>query len=211
VAASFQTPELFIVAPDMDKHMHVFASVDEADIGLIRSAQEQGKAVKFTVDAYPGDLFVGKIYQIRKSSTTTQNVVTYPVVIETTNPGLKLFPGMTANISFEIETKEKVLRLPAAALRFVPTAQQVRPEDRKYVEDTTTDASKVTTIKSATEKADQSRNRQHRNVWVQDGDLLRAVPLTLGLIENQYAEIIDGDLKEGQPVVVGVEALSAAR
>src|SRR5207249_1173930 len=74
VAASFQTPELFIVAPDMDKHMHVFASVDEADIGEIRTAQERGRSVKFTVDAYLGDLFSGKIYQIRKSSTTNQNV-----------------------------------------------------------------------------------------------------------------------------------------
>jgi HlyD family secretion protein len=211
VAASFQTPELFIVAPDMDKHMHVFASVDEADIGLIRAAQEQGKSVKFTVDAYPGDLFEGKIYQIRKSSTTTQNVVTYPVVIETPNPSLKLFPGMTANISFEIETKENVLRLPAAALRFVPTVAQARPEDRHYVDDTSTDASKVIQVKSASEKADQSRNRQHRIVWVQEGDLLRAVPITLGLTENQYAEIVDGELKDGQPVVIGIDTTSTSR
>ena len=114
--------------------MHVFASVDEADIGLIRAAQERGRAVKFTVDAYPGDLFEGKIYQIRKSSSTTQNVVTYPVVIETSNPDLKLFPGMTANISFELESRGDVLRLPAAALRFFPTVEQVRPEDRIFVE-----------------------------------------------------------------------------
>ncbi len=211
VAASFQTPELFIVAPDMEKHMHVFASVDEADIGLIRAAQEQGKSVKFTVDAYPGDLFEGKIYQIRKSSTTTQNVVTYPVVIETPNPKLKLFPGMTANISFEIETKANVLRLPAAALRFIPTPAQVRPEDRHFVDDSSSDASKMTPIKSASEKADQSRNRQHRTVWVQDGELLRAVPITLGLIENQYAELLDGELKEGQAVVIGIETAPASR
>src|SRR5207247_6022950 len=118
VAASFQTPELFIVAEEMEKHMHVFASVDEADIGLIRAAQERGQVVKFTVDAYPGDLFDGKIHQIRKNSTTTQNVVTYPVVIEAPNKHLKLFPGMTANITFQIERKESALRVPAAALRF---------------------------------------------------------------------------------------------
>src|SRR5262249_5009019 len=81
VAASFQTPELFTVAPEMDKRMHVFASVDEADIGLIRTAKKQKRQVTFTVDAYPHDLFTGFIYQVRKSSTTTQNVVTYPVVI----------------------------------------------------------------------------------------------------------------------------------
>ena len=211
VAASFQTPELFIVAPDMQKHMHVFASVDEADIGLIRAAQEQGKSVKFTVDAYPGDLFEGKIYQIRKSSTTTQNVVTYPVVIETPNPDLKLFPGMTANISFEIETKKNVLRLPAAALRFMPVPAQVRPEDRHYVDDSSTDAAKMTPIKSATEKADQTRNRQHRTVWVQDGELLRAVTVTLGLIENQYAELLGSELTEDQAVVIGVETTAASR
>jgi HlyD family secretion protein len=211
VAASFQTPELFIVAPDMEKHMHVFASVDEADIGLIRTAQEQGRAVKFTVDAYPGDLFEGKIYQIRKSSTTTQNVVTYPVVIETPNPQLKLFPGMTANISFEIETKQNVLRLPAAALRFVPTVLQARPEDRHYVDDTSADHTKVTPVRSASEKADQSRNRQKRVVWVQEGEHLRAVPVTLGLIENLYAELLTGDLTEGQPVVTGIDTVSPSR
>ncbi len=211
VAASFQTPELFIVAPDMEKHMHVFASVDEADIGLIRAAQERGHAVKFTVDAYPGDLFEGKIYQIRKSSTTTQNVVTYPVVIETPNPQLKLFPGMTANISFEIETKTNVLRLPAAALRFTPLPAQVRPEDRRYLEDSSSDSGKVTQVKSAREKADQSRKRQQRIVWVQDGELLRAVPITLGLIENQFAELVGGDLAEGQAVVTGIETLTSSR
>lgn len=211
VAASFQTPELFIVAPDMEKHMHVFASVDEADIGLIRTAQEKGKAVKFTVDAYPGDLFEGKIYQIRKSSTTTQNVVTYPVVIETPNPDLKLFPGMTANISFEIEAKNNVLRLPAAALRFLPTAAQVREGDRRYLEESTDDPTKVTQVKSAAEKADQSRKRQFRVVWVQNGEFLQAVPITLGLIENQYAEIVGGDLVEGQAVVTGIETAPPAR
>jgi HlyD family secretion protein len=211
VAASFQTPELFIVAPDTEKHMHVFASVDEADIGLIRSAQEQGRSVKFTVDAYPADLFEGKIYQIRKSSTTTQNVVTYPVVIETPNPQLKLFPGMTANITFEIEGRDNVLRLPAAALRFMPTVAQVRPEDKAFVENAAVDTPTGGPQKSATEKADASKRRHFRHVWVQDGLLLRAVPVTLGLIENQFAEIVGGDLGEDQPVVTGIETPAISR
>src|SRR5207302_1817918 len=88
----------YLSETDMDRHMHIFASVDEADIGQIRAARESGRAVKFTVDAYPGHLFEGKIHQVRKNSTTTQNVVTYPVVIEAPNPELKLMPGMTANI-----------------------------------------------------------------------------------------------------------------
>jgi HlyD family secretion protein len=206
VAASFQTPELFIIAPDMEQHMYIYASVDEADIGQIRAARDSGKQVQFTVDAYPGDLFKGTIHQVRNNSTTTQNVVTYPVVIEVPNPGLKLMPGMTANITFPIDTKEDVLRVPAAALRFSPTLPaQVRPEDRHYVEAIPTapptDAKKST----ADEKAEQSRKRQHRIVWVKEGDLLRAVPVTLGLIDNKYAELVDGDLAEGQELVIGTE------
>jgi HlyD family secretion protein len=212
VAASFQTPELFTVAEEMDKHMYIFASVDEADIGLIRAAQEYGRPVKFTVDAFPGDLFEGKIHQVRKNSTTTQNVVTYPVVIEAPNPDLKLMPGMTANISFEAEVKENVLRVPAAALRFTPTALQVRPEDKHYVETAAGPAAGDGSAKrSASEKAERSRGRQQRVVWAQDGVLLRAVPVKLGLIDNHFAELLDGDLADGQALVTGTESAFAPR
>jgi HlyD family secretion protein len=211
VAASFQTPELFIIALDMDKHMHVYASVDEADIGLIRTAEERGRPVKFTVDAYPGDLFEGRVHQIRKNSTTTQNVVTYPVVIEAANSELKLMPGMTANISFQIDAKEDVLRVPAAALRFIPLPAQIRPEDRHYVEALPTHTTEGGPKRSAAEKVEQARKRYHRIVWIQDGELLRAVPVTLGLIENQFAELLTGELSEGQAVVTGMESAFAPR
>ena len=164
VAASFQTPELFIIGLEMEKHMYVYASVDEADIGLIRDAKDQSRPVSFTVDAYPGDLFEGKIHQIRMNSTTTQNVVTYPVVIEAPNPDLKLMPGMTANITFQIESKENVLRVPAAALRFVPLAAQVRPEDRHYVNgQPAADGAEAAPKDTAGAKAEQARKRQHRH------------------------------------------------
>src|SRR5262249_35270251 len=130
LAAQFQTPELFIIAPDMKKEMYVMASVDEADIGLIRRAQESNQPVHFTVDAYPDDLFEGKIGQVRMNSTTTQNVVTYPVVVTAPNPDMKLMPGLTANISFQISEKKDTIRIPNAALRFYPKPEQVRPEDR---------------------------------------------------------------------------------
>jgi HlyD family secretion protein len=211
VAASFQTPELFTVGLEMDKHVYIYASVDEADMGLIHEAEKHGLPVSFTVDAYPGELFEGKIAQIRLNSTTTQNVVTYPVVIDAPNPELKLMPGMTANLSFQIEAKEDVLRLPAAALRFVPQPYQVRPEDRHYVETLPTANADNTPKRTAGEKAEQARNRQNRRVWVQDGLLLRAVPVTLGLIDNQYAEILSGDLTDGQAVVTGTENLFAPR
>ncbi len=211
VAASFQTPELFTIAPEMDEHMHVFASVDEADIGLIHSAEEHGRVVKFTVDAYPGELFEGKIFQIRKNSATTQNVVTYPVVIEAPNAELKLMPGMTANLSFQIEIREDTLRVPASVLRFVPPLARVRPEDRHHVENQTAATPEVAKKRSASEKAEQARSRQHRIVWVEDGARLKAVPVTLGLIENQYIEILEGDLVEGQKVVTGMETARRRR
>ena len=205
VAASFQTPELFVIAPDMEEHMYVYASVDESDIGQIRAAQDRGNTVKFTVDAYPGDLFAGTIHQIRKNSTTTQNVVTYPVIIEVPNPGLKLLPGMTATITFQIESKENVLRLPARALRYAPLPAHIRPEDRHYVEAPPAAPAAGDAKKTADEKADKSRNRRKRIVWVQEGELLRAVPVTLGLIESQYAEVLDGGLTEGQAIVTGID------
>ena len=153
MAAAFQTPEMFIVAPDLEKHVYIYANVDEADIGQIKQAKERGHAVKFTVDAYRDDLFEGKISQVRMSSTTTQNVVTYPVVIEASNPGLKLMPGMTASVTFLIEGKDNVLQLPAAALRFVPQSIQVRPEDRHYLDSVPTTPTDEGVKLSATEKA----------------------------------------------------------
>lgn len=209
VAASFQTPELFIIAPDMEKHMYVYASVDEADIGQIRMAQESGQVIRFTVDAWPAQLFEGKIHQIRKNSTTTQNVVTYPVVIEAPNPELKLLPGMTANLTFQIESKDDVLRVPAGALRFVPQPAQVRSEDRHYVETLPTATPEGAPKRTASEKADQVKKRQRRVVWVRDGDLLRAVPVTVGLVDNLFAELLSGDVSEKDEVVTGTENPSA--
>ena len=205
VAASFQTPELFTIALEMDKHLHLYASVDEADIGSISAAKQQNKAVKFTVEAYLGELFEGTVYDIRLNSTTTQNVVTYPVIIDAPNRDQKLMPGMTANITFQIEAKENVLRVPAVALRFTPALAQVRPEDRHFLEALTNVQAGAGTKRSANEKADLAQGRQRRTVWVQDGNLLRAVPITLGLIENQFAEVLAGDIAEGQAIVTGIE------
>ena len=134
VAATFQTPDLFVVAPDMKKKMLVYASVDEADIGHILDAQQTNQPVRFTVDAFPDDLFEGQIYQVRQSATITQNVVTYPVIVESPNPDMKLRPSMTASISFQLREKDKVLRVPNAALRFFPQREQVHPDDRKLLE-----------------------------------------------------------------------------
>ena len=209
VASQFQTPEMFKVAPDMEKRMFIFASVDEADIGLIRDAQEREQPVKFTVDAYPEDLFEGKIYQVRLNPTTTQNVVTYPVVVEASNADLKLLPGMTANLSFQIAKHEEVLRVPNAALRFYPNTEHVRPEDRLLLEGddrpSTEDEDAAVSLasRSAMEKAEAGKKRNRRHVWIVESDVLKAIAIETGLSDNKYSELVSGPLEKGQKLVTG--------
>jgi HlyD family secretion protein len=116
VAASLQSPTLFIIAADLTK-MQVNASIDEADVGRIRP----GQAVTFRVDAYPGQQFEGAVAQIRLQPVVVQNVTTYGTIINVPNPELKLKPGMTANLRVQIATRSDVLRVPNAAIRFRPT------------------------------------------------------------------------------------------
>ena len=209
MAAQFQTPELFVVAPDLRKEVYVYASVDESDIGQIRDAQKMGQPVRFTVDAYPDELFEGKIFQIRMSSTTTQNVVTYPVVVSAPNAELKLMPGMTATISFQLREKAEVLRVPNAALRFYPQRDQVRPEDRPILESKGATPGEIDEqaggTPSAEEKAESRRQRSRRHVWVVEGEFLRAVAIVTGISNNNYTEVISGELRAGQQLVTGIQ------
>jgi HlyD family secretion protein len=207
LAASFQTPELFVVAPDLRENVHVFASVDEADIGLVQKAQTESRPVTFTVDAHPDEVFQGEIEQIRVSSETNQNVVTYPVVIVTRNPDLKLLPGMTASISFEVDSITDVPKIPNTSLRFFPEdVNLVRQEDKHLV-----DGSSWKTNSNpdedqefpAAEKADKRRDRNKRHVWVVDGKYLRAVEIQTGLSESGFTEMRSGDLSEGDLLVTG--------
>ena len=117
VAASMNAPTLFIIAEDLTK-MQVNASVDESDVGRIRA----GQVVKFRVDAYPIEEFIGAVSQVRLQPIVTQNVVTYATVIDVPNTQLKLKPGMTANVTIEIARRNDVVRVPNAALRFRPNA-----------------------------------------------------------------------------------------
>ena len=135
LAAQFQTPELFVVGVGMREKMHIFADVDESEIGLIREAAENKQPVSFTVTAYPDITFEGLIEEVRFSSAELQNVVTYPVVVGSPNPDLKLLPGMTADISFQIRDREDVVKIPKAALRFLPDDKKfVREEDHHLLE-----------------------------------------------------------------------------
>ena len=135
LASQFQVQELFVIAPRMREEMLIRALIDEADIGLIRDAKDSDQPVYFSVDAYPEKVFTGaRILEIRLSFTTTQNVVTYPVIVSTTNPDLKLLPGMTANLTFQINLLKDILKVPNAALRYFPEKTLVRDEDQKLLE-----------------------------------------------------------------------------
>jgi HlyD family secretion protein len=210
LAAQFQTPELFIVAPDLREKVHVFASVDEADIGLIQQARKDHRPVTFTVDAHPNELFVGEIEQIRFSSVTTENVVTYPVVIAAKNQDLKLLPGMTASISFEVDSKTDILKLPNAALWFYPEKlDYVRAEDRPLVDGSkwaqTNGESPEDVELTAEQKIASRRESNKRHVWVADGEQLRAVEVYTGLTDNQTTELVSGDLKVNDALVIGIK------
>jgi len=121
VIAAMSTPVLFTVAQDITK-MNITADISEADIGQVKVGQD----VEFGVDAFPNEVFHGKVSQVRKSPTTTQNVVTYQTIIAVANPDQKLFPGMTADVSILVLQRDNVLKVPNAALRYSP------PEDAKF-------------------------------------------------------------------------------
>ena len=123
VAASFSAPVIFLIAQDMTK-MQVDTNVDESDMGAI----QEGQPAKFTVDAYPGQTFNGTVGQVRHAPINVQNVITYDVVVNVSNPELKLFPGMTANVTILTGHRANVLRLPKTALRFRPRSASGRPQ-----------------------------------------------------------------------------------
>jgi HlyD family secretion protein len=173
LAAQFQTPELFVIAPQMREKMYIEAAVDEADIGLIRAAKDSGQPIFFTVDAYPEEVFRDAVIdQIRISPTVNQNVVTYPVIVATANPELKLLPGMTANLTFQVTELKDVLKIPNEALRFNPEKDQVREADQKYlelaVEAESADAATTSLTPPVDESVAASKAAARRIVWVRE-------------------------------------------
>ena len=183
VAASFQTPNLFEIAADMSV-MQVEASVDEADVGEVRV----GQPVRFTVDAYPDQFFQATVRQIRTSATEAQNVVSYVVVLQVPNPEGKLLPGMTANVEIVTGARAKVLRVPSAALRFRPRADD-RPKAQAKAEAGT---KRVPTVWLASADPYKPERRQVR----------------VGLRGEEYVEITGG-LKSGERVLVRSKSLEA--
>jgi HlyD family secretion protein len=183
VAASFQTPELFKIAQDLTK-MQVMANVSESDIGGVH----EGQIATFTVDAYPGRSFEGKVVQVRNSPITVQNVVTYNVMIEVANPDLALKPGMTATVSISTAHRDDVLRVPLRALRF-------KPEDAEA--GAAAGVPPNSPIGSAVYEVGAK------------GELER-IEVKTGLRDERHAELLEGDLTPGTALVVALARKDAA-
>ncbi len=192
VAASFQAPTIFQIAQDLTK-MQVDTNVDESDVGPIRV----GQSANFTVDAYPGVTFPGEVAQIRQAPINVQNVVTYDVVVSVSNPDLKLFPGMTANVRIISGVSRQALRLPVAALRFHP------PE-------ATTPATGAAKGQGKTGRRGAANGAQAQQaIYVLDQGKLKRVPVKLGLTDGNYTEVLSG-LNQGQLVVTGAATTTKA-
>lgn len=182
VAAGFETPTLFTIAKDLTE-MQVIADVDEADIGQV----EEGQRVAFSVDAYPNDVFEGKVTQVRLEATVESNVVTYEVVISAPNPELKLKPGLTATVSIYTLEKNNVLTIPAKALKFAP-------------EQAVAEASGV-----LLKPLHVDNPALQKTVWLKNGQILEEKEVQLGTSTTSTVEVVGG-LTEGQEIVTGMES-----
>lgn len=177
VAASFSTPELFTIAQDLT-NMQVVADVDEADIGDVK----EGERVTFTVDAYPDDTFEGEVKQVRQEATTTNNVVTYEVVISAPNADLKLKPGLTANVTIYTAERKGVLSVPSKALRFTPQKETVGKM-------------KIVDVANAKNK-----------VWTIEGNFIVAHKVNIGMTDGTNTQIVGG-IAEGTKIVTGLNVM----
>ena len=190
VAASLQAPTLFQVAEDLTR-MQIETKVDEADIGSVA----EGQNVTFRVDAFPDETFEGKVVQVRIAPSTSDNVVTYTVIIHVDNPDLKLKPGMTANVSIETAVAKNVLRLPVAALRFTP------PEEL------------LSTISFDRDLLTQKKTLNSGIVWPErDGVMMMPVKVLIGISDNRWVELAGEEsgrarnvLREGTELIINAQ------
>lgn len=179
VAASFSTPTLFTIAKDLT-NMQVVADVDEADIGNVKV----GERVTFTVDAYPDNTFSGTVKQVRQEATTTNNVVTYSVVITAPNADLKLKPGLTATVTIYTQENKGVLSVPSKALRFTPEKETVG-------------GMKIKDIANAKNK-----------VWTIEGNTVVAHRVNIGMTDGSHTQILSG-IRRGAKVITGISSATS--
>ncbi len=223
VAASLQAPTLFIIAEDLTK-MQVQANIDEADIGKVHVGQE----VRFTVDAYADQQFIGTVSQIRLQPNIIQNVVNYTVIINVPNPDLKLMPGMTTTITILVDHREGVLKLPNMALRFQPSQKELEAVRQSFSSDTTrksgVDSSRWSDRRNQGQQQGERRGEgggqsgsqagfdgrsggfgaNRSRIWILDEKRkLKMGFVKLGLNDGTNSEIA-GNVKEAEEVVVGI-------
>lgn len=221
VAASFTAPTIFTIAQDLTK-MQVSADVSESDIGMCKV----GQPVRFSVDAFPDQVFRGTISQIRLNATVNQNVVTYPVIINVPNPDLALRPAMTANVTIDVATAKDVLRVPNAALRFRPEEKEPvgqasarrtpspgapasSPEERAAR--SSGDHGPGAAMKQFDRTAGGGKGRkpgQTVYTLATDGEP-KAADIRTGITDGRYTEVVSGDLKPGDTVIVGLATTKA--
>ena len=223
VAASLSAPTLFVIAEDLRK-MQVNTSVAEADVGKLTAGME----ATFLVDAFPGERFQGKVRQIRNAAQTVQNVVTYDAVIDVDNADLKLRPGMTANVNFVFANREDVLRVPNAALRFRLT-QEVSAALQREPKRNSGDGAAAGGAPAApsTARADGNGRRRagagpgspagaedapdRRTVWVLADSAPRPVRIKTGASDGSKTEVVEGDLAEGDLVILDATVTVSAK
>ncbi len=199
VVSSLNAPSLFLIAKDL-KRIEVWVAVNEADIGSIHPGQD----VTFTVDAFPGQTFHGKVSKVRLNASMTQNVVTYTVEVITDNPDGKLLPYLTANVQFITSRDENVLLVPNAALRWIPDKQQIAP-----------DASAAATQKGTghrpgrTAASQQGAAQTYGTVWTPEGDFVRPIHVRVGPSDGTMTDVAGKGLTEGTPVVLGMQTPQA--
>ena len=207
VAASFQTPNLFQIARDLTK-MQIDTSVSEADVGALKS----GLPARFVVDAYPDREFEASLRQFRLAATVVQNVVTYNVVLDVDNKEELLKPGMTAQVRLVVGSRDNVLRIPTAALRFKLSDKEIAEKEKKEKAEkasVSASASAVASASATTEPGDdigfRSKNEVTRSFKIYKLDAKKqAVPvdIKIGISNFRYTEVLSGDLKAGDQVVI---------
>jgi HlyD family secretion protein len=196
VAASLQAPTLFTIAENLAR-MQVDTNVAESDVGKLKA----GMIATFGVDAYPGQRFTGTVRQIRNAPQTIQNVVTYDAVIDVENPEGKLKPGMTANVNFVFAERNDVLVLPNSALRYRPPPTALGTAGRAAAAGPVRDGRGP-----AKRAAGEARDPSARTVWVLDGIAPRAVEVRTGVTDGSVTELVSGELKEGDRLIIGSTA-----
>lgn len=204
VASNYSTPNLFSIANSLSD-MQVRALVDEGDIGSVKI----GQMATFTVDAFPNDVFKGKVTQVRLQPTDSSNVVEYTVIIDVPNPELKLMPGMTANLTIHIAQSEDVLMVPTTALRFMPPEKYLAELANVLPDSVRRKLSEMRSAQGAGSVIGQGgyENKEltpghYFVVWVLDGKQIKPVRVKIGLSDGTSTQVA-GDLTAGDVVVVG--------